>query len=204
MKFAKYLVLSVFLSSPAFAYLSVTESAEVMKSGTYALGIEPQFLTSDGGGTNINAFVDAGFRDDLSGRISVGGGETDFNAFASAKWVPFPDYDNQPAMGVRFGAGFARDEELNILQIQMAPMVSKKIDTVYGLATPYLAIPFTYLNTKHDNTVASNFVIGSEFNYFELPTLKVGAELGLELNDSYSYISLYISFPFDSGSGFGN
>lgn len=204
MKFAKYLILSVLLSSQAHAYLSVAESAEVMKQGSYALGIEPQFLTSDGGGTNINAFLDTGFRDDLSGRLSVGGGETDFNAFASAKWVPFPDYDNQPAMGVRFGAGFARDEELNILQIQMAPIVSKKIDTIYGLATPYLAIPFTFLNTKYDNTVASNFVIGSEFSYFELQQLKVGAELGLELNDSQSYISLYISFPFDSSTGFGN
>lgn len=204
MKFTISMIFSLFLTSQAQAYLSIAESAEVIKPGSYAIGLEPQFLTNRGGGTNVNAFLDAGYREDLSGRISLGGGKTDFNAFASAKWIPFPDYNNQPAMGIRFGAGFARDEELNILQVQMAPMVSKKFDTIYGLTTPYLAIPFTFLNTKYDNYVASNLVLGSEFTYFDLPQVKMGAELGIDLNKSSSYISIYFSLPFDSATGFGN
>ena len=137
-------------------------------------------------------------------RVTLGGGAVDFNAFASAKWVPFPDVDNQPAMGVRFGAGIARDEGENILQLQVAPIVSKKMETDYGLAVPYLSTPFTFINTKVENVLASNLTVGTEFHYVDFPQGTLGAELGIELNKSYSYISIFATFPFDREKGFGN
>ena len=203
MKFAKYFVLGLFLSSTAHAYLSIAESGEVLAPGKYQVGVEPQLLTNKGGGANFVVFFDTSINDSTSARILMGAGAVDFNAFASVKWMPFPDVENQPAMGLRVGAGLARDEEENLLQLQVAPLVSKKFDTEYGLSVPYFAIPFTYLNTKEENVVATNLAVGTEFHYVDWTGVTLGAELGVDLNKSYSYVSIFATFPFESQKGFG-
>lgn len=203
MKFAKYFVLVLFLSSNAHAYLSIAESAEVLPVGKYSLGVEPQFLTNKGGGTNLNVFLNGSLNESTSARVTIGAGAIDFNAFASVKWVPFPDVDNQPAMGIRAGAGLARDGDENLLQLQVAPLISKKYETEYGLTVPYVAVPVAFLNTKEENYVASNIAFGSEYTHPEVIGT-FGAEVGLDLNKSYSYISIFATFPFDSATGFGN
>ncbi|WP_374080041.1 hypothetical protein [Bdellovibrio bacteriovorus] len=167
------------------------------------MGVEPQLLTNKGGGANFNVFFDTNINEATSARITMGAGAVDFNAFVSAKWMPFPDVDNQPAMGLRAGAGLARDEEENLLQLQLAPLLSKKFDTEYGLAVPYLAVPFTFLNTKEENLVASNLTVGSEFHYADWNQVTLGGEVGFDLNKSYSYISIFATFPFESQKGFG-
>ena len=165
MKFAKYFVLGLFLTSTAHAYLSIGESGEVLPQNKYQLGIEPQLITSGSTGGNIDVFFDAPINEATSARILLGGGTIDFNAFASVKWMPFPDVDKQPAMGLRFGFGVARDEDENILQLQVAPLVSKKFDTEYGLSVPYLAVPFTFLNTKEENYVDPFLCSGEVYVY---------------------------------------
>lgn len=203
MNFAKYFVLGLFLTSNAHAYLSIAESGELVPQGKYQVGVEPQLLTNKGGGANVNVFIDTAVSESSSARISMGAGAVDFNAFASFKYIPFPDVENQPSMGFRAGAGIARDEEQNLLQLQFAPLVSKKFDTEYGLAVPYLAVPFTFLNTKEENLVATNLSIGSEFHYVDWDQVTLGAEAGVDLNKSYSYISIFATFPFESQKGFG-
>lgn len=207
MNFAKYVtssfVFGLFLSSTAHAYLSLAESGELLPQGSYQVGIEPQLLTSKDSGGNINVFFDTPVNDSTSARILLGGGSIDFNAFASVKWVPFPDVDKQPAMGLRLGAGVARNESENIIQLQAAPMVSKKYETEYGLAVPYFAVPLTFLNTKNENFVATNLTVGSEFHYHEWNNMTLGGEIGLDLNKSWSYLSIFATFPFESRKGFG-
>ncbi|AHZ84260.1 hypothetical protein Bb109J_c1566 [Bdellovibrio bacteriovorus] len=203
MNFAKYFVFGLFLTSQAHAYLSIAESGELLAPGKYQVGVEPQLLTNKGNGANFNVFFDTALSDSSSARISMGAGAVDFNTFASVKWIPIPDVDNQPAMGLRAGAGIARDEDENLIQFQFSPLVSKRFDTEYGLTVPYLAVPFTFLNTKDENFVASNLALGSEFHYVDWKEVNMGAEVGIDLNKSYSYISLYLTFPFESHKGFG-
>lgn len=210
MKFSKSLILSVFLicgwgvAPKALAYLSIAESGEILPSGTYQVGLEPQFLTNHSAGANLNVFFDTALSESWSTRVLLGAGAVDFNAFASAKWIPFPDVDNQPAMGLRFGAGIARDEDLNIVQVQVAPIASKKYDTEYGLTVPYIAVPFTLIDNKNEKVVASNIAFGAEYHHQEWNNVSFGGEIGLELSKSYSYISLFVSLPFDGKKGFGN
>ncbi len=151
----------------------------------------------------MNVFLDNGIGESLSARVAMGGGSVDFNAFASVKWIPFPDFENQPAMGLRVGGGLARDESKNLLHAQVAPLVSKKISTQYGMATPYLAVPFTVINTQGDNTVGTNLTIGSELKYEKWTMGTLGAEYSLDLNKSFSYISIFAAFPFESHKGLG-
>ncbi|AHI05742.1 hypothetical protein BDW_06180 [Bdellovibrio bacteriovorus W] len=207
MKLLKYFVLSALFATAAapkaHAYLTIAESAEVLPMGQYQVGIEPQILLNKGGGSNVSVFLDTAFSESSSGRLTLGGGAVDFNANASFKWVPFPDFANQPAMGLRFSGGLTRDEDENVLQLQVAPLISKKFDTEYGLTVPYVALPFTYLNFKNENVMASHLAMGTEFHYVDWKDVTLGAELGVELNKTYSYISVFATFPFDGEKGFG-
>jgi hypothetical protein len=197
------LVIGLMSYSTTHAYLGIHESGELIPNKSYQLGFAPQLLTSKNSGINLNIFLDGTVNDSTSARVELSGGSIDFNAFASAKWIPFPDFDRQPAMGLRFGAGYARDESENILELQLAPLVSKKYDTEYGLAVPYFAIPFTFLNTKSENFVATGLTIGSEFHYNEWKNVTMGGEIALDLNKSWPYLSIFAKFPFDRAKGFG-
>jgi hypothetical protein len=203
MKFVKLALLGILFCSTSHAFISLAESGDVLPMGKYQVGLEPQLITSKDSGGNINVFFDAPINESTSARVSLGAGVVDFNSFASVKYMPFPDVDNQPAIGIRGGLGFTRLDDDNVLVLQAAPMVSKKFDTVYGMTVPYLALPFTFFNEKHDSFVASNLAIGSEFHSTEVKEINFGAELGLDLNKSWSYISIYASFPFDGSKGFG-
>lgn len=189
------------LCRSAQAYLSIAESAEILPINEYQFGLEPQFLLNKGGGLNVNAFFDAPFDASTSGRISIGAGAVDFNAFASFKWIPFPDVDNQPAMGLRAGVGVARDDSENLLLGQIAPIASKKAQTDIGLFTPYISIPFQFVNNKHETISSSQFVVGSEYSHADLPDARFGGEVGFELSKSYSYMSVYVTIPFDGSKG---
>lgn len=201
-KLASILAFSVLsMSLSANAYLSIAESGEILQSNEYQFGVEPQLLLNHGGGINANIFFDAPVNESTSARVSLGGGSVDFSSFASVKYVPFPDVDNQPAIGVRIGAGLARDDSKNILLAQFAPIVSKKFSSEYGPFVPYLAIPFELINTKEENFASSQVVFGTEYSHPEVDGARFGAEIGFETRRSYSYISAFVTIPFDSSKG---
>lgn len=187
------LILSVFLLSTSFfcqnAYMAISETAAIVPQDKYRIGFEPQILTNQGGGVNATLFADRGINDSTSGRVYIGGGAQDFTTGGSVKYIPFPDVDQQPAMGVRGGARYARSGSANILSVEFAPLISKVITTDSGTFHPYVAIPFNYIVTKEKNFVGTQMVFGHEWSIKDLEKAQIGAELGFSLNDSYSYIS---------------
>jgi hypothetical protein len=196
------LLLSLLLaSSSSFAYLTISETAELPPATFYQIGFEPQFFTDRGGGTNVTGFFDAPLTDATSARLWLGAGVIDFNVGASFKYVPFPDVDNQPGIGFRAGGFFARKASENFLTLQLAPIFSKKVTTENGLFIPYTAIGLDFTNTKEKNFTGSQVMFGTEYKTPEIPKMFFGLEAGFNLNDSYSYISGTVTFPFDSSKG---
>ncbi len=193
------LAATLFVSS-SFAYLTVNETAEIMPENFYKVGVAPQLIISDGGGFNLGVFADMHLFDDTDGRITLGGGKTDFWTQASLKWVPFPDVDKQPAMGLRGAVGYARDEDFNFVSLQVTPIISKKADTRYGNMIPYAALPITYISTKDTSYTATQFTLGAE--WFPQVDRHIGAELNLNMNKSVSSISVYFGFPFEGSTGY--
>lgn len=185
----------------AEAYLTMSESTEIPKAADYQVGVEPQFLTDNGGGTNITGFFDAPFNEATSSRLWLGAGTVDFNVGATMKYVPFPDIDNQPGIGFRAGGFFARRSTLNILTLQLATLFSKKVETNSGLWIPYAAVALDLTNTKDRNFTGSQVMFGTEFKTSELPSMYFGAEVGLNLSETFSYIAGTVTFPFDSSKG---
>lgn len=189
------------LSRSSFAYLAINETAELMPEGYYKIGVAPQLMLSDGGGINVGAFVDGYIADDINGRIQIGAGKTpDFWTSASIKWVPYPDVDRQPAMGLRGALIYARDESVDFYSFQVTPIISKMADTRYGKMIPYVGLPITLINTKSNSTTATQFAVGAE--WFSNETMHIGGEFDLNLNKSFTAVSVFISFPFDQSVGF--
>lgn len=194
-----YLLLALFFSQTSPAYLSINETGELTPQGEQRLGFTPQFLMTDGSGANFGIFAEAGTSESTSSRVLLEGGDVNFNAFASLKYVPFPDIDNQPAIGVRVGLGLAREGSQNNLYAQVTPLASKMIDTQLGTFIPFAALPFDFNSTKEENFMSNRLVVGSEFRNPEETNMHFGAEVGFELNRSFSYVSLYFNFILDSG-----
>lgn len=195
-------LLSAFVAShSAMAYMTISESAEIPALNLYQLGFEPQFLTNEGGGTNLSGFFDAPISESTSTRLWLGTGMIDFTVGASIKYVPFPDVENQPGIGFRAGAFFARKASENMTTLQLAPIFSKKVNTENGLFTPYAAVAVNITSTKDQNFTGSQVMLGTEYKHPDIDKMFFGLEAGLELNDSYSYISGTVTFPFDSSKG---
>ena len=149
---------------------------------------------------NVDFFADMHLFDDADGRITFGTGKTDFWMQASLKWVPFPDVDQQPAMGLRSAIGYSRDEDLDSVHFQITPLFSKKAATSYGNMIPYVGIPITYISTKNSSITATQFTVGAE--WFPRVDRHVGAELNLNMNKSVSSVSVYFSFPLEGSTGY--
>ena len=192
---------SVLLSAPSgFAYLSINETGELLQEGDFRLGVLPQFYLSDGGGSNLGAFLDLYTAPAINSRFAIGGGSTDFWAQASAKWVPFPDYQRQPAIGFRGAFIYARDVNINFYNFQITPIISKITDSEYGKMIPYVGLPVTIIYADNKSKTAMQFAIGNEWVID--PGFQVGAELDLNLSNTTTAISVHLNFPFDGQIGY--
>lgn len=201
MKKLLFILAAVLNTRAAFAYMSITESTEIISTNTHQIGFEPQFFMGGASGVNFGVFLDTGLNEASSYRVALSAGAFDFGASASYKWIPIPDYENQPAMGGKFSVLYGRDEAQNYLTFQAAPMFGKKLSHEQGTFFSYLAIPISFISAKEKTYVATQFTIGSEFIANNNNQLKYGTELGLNLSDSYSYLSVFIVLPFDKASG---
>ncbi|OFZ29856.1 MAG: hypothetical protein A2622_10880 [Bdellovibrionales bacterium RIFCSPHIGHO2_01_FULL_40_29] len=192
---------ALILSRTSMAYLTVGETAEVLPEGYYKLGLQPQAVISDGSGFNMGVYLDTYLEDGINGRIEIGGGETEFWTAGTVKWVPIPDVDKQPAVGIRGGFSYARDSGADLYHLLIAPIISKKADTRYGEMIPFIALPISIpvIDTKVNNTTGTQLAIGAEWFYADV---NYGLELDLNLGRSFSAISAFISFPFDSATGY--
>ena len=187
------------LSRPSFAYLSVSETAELIKEGDYRIGVIPQLILSSGGGSNLGVFFDMPVEDDINSRFIIGGGSTDFYASASVKWVPYPDYERQPAIGLRGALTYARDGVANFYNLQATPIISKNVDTQWGKMIPYVGLPVTIVHSTISATLIQ-FVVGSE--WVDRKDFQIGGEFDFNLSNTNTALTLHFNFPFDGNTGF--
>lgn len=198
----KYLLI-LFLPIFSFAnYLSIGESGETIAPNSYRVGGSLQSLSAGKGGLNVGGFLDTGWRDDLSSRFLFGVGSVEYQMGATLKYVPFPDYGQQPALGVRTAFWLTRIEDSSISTLQVAPLISKKINVDKGHLTSYFAVPFNIVSVKNKTDTGTQFTMGAEYEYPEWKNVYFAAELSLELNKSESGLCFFVSIPFDNATGF--
>lgn len=204
MRRPKNIILSVLLSFFGFsaqAYLTLGESAELVRKGELRVGALAQFNTGNGSGANVAATLDSAISDSSSTRFYMGLGDTDFFVGGAAKWIPIPDYEKQPAMGVRLGAIYGREGSENLITVRADPMLSKKWETERGLFIPYAAVPIMVTSYKSSSTTAMQFTVGTEYQTTDLPDYQFGGEFAMNAKDSFSYIAFYATMNMDSVKG---
>jgi hypothetical protein len=120
------------------------------------------------------------------------------------KWIPIPDVDKQPAMGINIGLVYGKDGDYSDLTFRFEPMLSKKIDVEGTVFTPYAAAPVgmrmrdtsnPYIN---DDTKATfQLVVGSQLQVEKWKTMQFMAEVGIDIDNSPGYVAGAVVFYFD-------
>lgn len=192
------------IASPCWAYYEVLDTGEVLKRGQHRLTGGVQAMTEHGG-TNITGMFDTGIQEDFGLRGLVGFGNTDYYFGGLVKWVPIPDVDNQPAIGADTGIVYAKWDDATEFTFKFDPMISKKLPVGEAFITPYLALPIGLrFHDSHirgiDNTTQMTLAVagGGQLQVPAWKNLQFMAEVGVNLDHSFSYVSAAAVFYFDN------
>ncbi len=197
------MILTMILNIASAGYLTLGESGEVLPQKDFQVGVAPQIVTNNDSGINGAVFLDAVWTDSMSSRFLLGTGELDFYSSASIKYIPFPDYDRQPAMGIKASLWYGREGSNNINTLHIAPLMSKRFQTEdYGLLIPYAGYGLSFYSVDGDSENGHQFFIGTEWKTHQLENVNFTAEVAFSLQDSTSSISFFVAIPFDSKTGF--
>lgn len=199
----KLALLGLFVSSTCWAYYDVLDTGEILAPGKYKLTGGVQALTSTGGG-NVDAMVDMGIQDQFGVRALAGFGKTDYSVGAMFKWVPIPDVENQPAVGFNLGLVYAKWMDARDLTLRFEPLVSKKFVLDVCTLTPYASLPLG-IRTRNSNNrdidtttrIPVQFVIGSQLQVPKWENIQFMAEIGVDVDQALSHITVGALWYFD-------
>jgi hypothetical protein len=181
------------------------DTGEIIDKGQYRASIEPQLVVSQFDGFNMIGRFDVGRNESSSMRFLMGGGSASgFEVGGFYKWIPIPDYENQPAIGLTGGAIFASPESTNLIALRVHPVISKKFKAlIIGDDTliPYASLPLGVTFAKAKNYYPLQLAVGSEYRPEKWKKMSVSLEIGMNLHDAFSYISAAFSVDFDEAKG---
>lgn len=200
-RFRLLLVLTLLWSAQASAYYTTMDTGQMLKLGEYKLGAEAQFITEGDDGVNIGARFDGAINDELGWKTLLGAGTTDLFLGGFVKWVPFPDTEKQPAIGVIAGVLYAHYEDLNELSLRAHPFISKKFALEFGDITPFFALPIGIRTADSETDVPFQVALGAEFRPTGIEKINFLAEIGFDINDAFPYFAIGATLQFDEENG---
>ena len=189
-----------FTPQPSFAFLFTGESAEIVGPENFELSVLPQLKLSDGSGFNFAAALRTQFNESSSMGAHIGFGDTDFFGGAHFKWTPFPDFERQPAVGFKFEGLVGREEQETLFGGRVHTIVSKKFDTNAGQFIPYASLPLGMVSFRNNYDFQMQLVAGTEFIREPQSKWKFGAELGVNLQKTFTYVLGMVTYSLDSSS----
>lgn len=191
-----FILATLFFANFAMAYQSLLSTGDMVQPQQFqVLGyIESIFDELDGVNANVRGTY--GMTDELQGDLELGVGEFDVMLGAFIKWVPIPDYEKQPAIGVRAGISYIDTDRYSQTSISAMPFVSKGVDSPQGRFTPYIGFPLAVNSNSNDTYFSSRIAFGTEWTHPEQKQIHVVAELGLELSKSFNSLTVGASYDF--------
>jgi hypothetical protein len=192
------LVSSLFVSLPAQAYFSVIQTGDLVPEGSFQVVLEPQIITTRYDGLGLNLKLDAGVDNASSIRGIIGvGDKMEFEVGAMYKYIPFPDTQNQPAIGFEAGGIYARTKDEGEVSLRFNPLVSKRFEAEIGDITPYASVPLGVTFRDGDTLWPVQLALGSELRMLNVPQLAFFGEFAVNLHEAFGYISLAAAWQFD-------
>ncbi len=196
------LSLTLLFSQNVFAYGSTIMNGEILTENNYNINTDLQYLTeTEENGVIFNGRFDMPFTEEINLRAVAGFGEVDIHAGGYIKWMPIPDFDQQPAMGVLAGLHYADLGKFNEFSIRVHPYISKSLTFDVGSLSPFIALPMALTLVDGETNIPVQLQLGTEVKIRQLKHIAFIAELGIDVDDSFTYFSLGMSFHFDSEQG---
>jgi hypothetical protein len=187
------LICSLLGASTASA--GIFNTVHFVEPGKSAIGLEPEFTTSDGAGLGFNAKFTQGISDlmDAAGFIGTGSGPRNFRVGGDLVFDFFPDIDRQPGIGLLTRAVYYRIPYTGRLDVIAAPYIHKAMLTSgKDEVDPFFAVPIGMEFDNGNYHATSQLVFGSMFKASE--QIRYSLELGINLNYTETYISGGITF----------
>jgi hypothetical protein len=186
----------VAFSATSHAYLSLLTTGDMLQPQQFQIMtyLENAFNKYDG--VNVNARGSLGFTEDLQGDFEIGLGEFDVMLGGYVKWVPIPDVEGQPAIGIRTGISYINWDHYSQTSIVGMPFLSKGVPTDYGKFTPYTGLPLGINSNSDDTNFFARLALGSEWTHPDQPQLHGIAELAFGLSKSFSSLNIGGSYDF--------
>ena len=196
----------IFLFSfSSYGYFSVMDTGDLKEEGEYRILGEGQILLDSPKGFNFNGRFSTGFDVDSEIQFEAGIGSIDFYLGAFWKWVPFPDTEEQPAIGARFGVTFAEIDvngtTLSTYGFNVTPLVSKKFALDFGKLSPYAGLPIGLKRNTNDTNMTLQAAVGvewqpDEWEFEALKDFNFLVEYGAEIDDAFSYFTVGANYDF--------
>lgn len=189
------------LCQPGSAYFSLMDTGEIKEKGEHKVLGEAQVLFDSPDGMNLNGRYSTGLTEESELQIEAGVGSIDYYLAAFWKWVPFPDTFDQPAIGLRSGLTFADVRNYSTYGFNITPFISKMFETGIGAISPFGGLQFGLQRNTFESFSSMQAVIGvewqpNEWDFRDLKDFRFLAEYGVEIDDSFSYISLGAAYNF--------
>jgi hypothetical protein len=201
--FSVFVTFSILAADVAHAYYPTMDTGEILKPGHYRLSLEPNVVFNDLNGFNTVAKIDIPASESGNFRWLMGAGAVGYQTGVLYKWVPIPDYEDQPAIGLLGGFIYARNNGINYLNLRAHPLASKKFKTeTTGVFTPFVALPFGVTFSDGKTTLPLQLTFGSEWKPENMKYVSFMTELALNLHESYGHVAVSVRVEWDEENGF--
>ena len=194
MKQSLFVLFLLTFTTKASALYSTMTTGELLSKKQYKVQAESQVLTNFDHGLNLLGRFEMNLREDANFIGVLGFGTTDFQAEAYYKWVPFPDVDQQPAIGLMAGVNTARYEDVDEFGVRFHPFISKHLSIDIGDLTPYTSLPIGFESRDGQLDVPIQIVLGSRIALNDIEWGAFYYEMGFDLHEAFSYVSVSVEF----------
>jgi hypothetical protein len=174
------------------------DTADILAPEQYTLTGEGQWVTTGKKGLNFRGHLDQSVTDSTQLRLTLGTGVNSLQGAFNFKWVPVPDFDQQPGFGVIFSANYSKIDSDSLLAFLFKALVSKNFATIYGDTVPYAALSAGVQVQSNKDTNPAQLSIGARFRPNDWNQTFLMAEMGMEVTDSFSYLSFGMQWDFNN------
>lgn len=169
---------------------SIQQTAVTLQPGSFEAKGQADLILNRGGGVNVSGHFRAGLIEDMLDLEGfIGTGKTDFVLGGTAKFNLLPDIPGQVGLAFLGGLTYVSDDYRgngndSIKVINLAAIVSKKVDASFGAVSPYGGLQAELLFKDGDNDTPITGILGAEWIFSDLDSWAFFSELDVDISDS--------------------
>lgn len=203
--FISLFFLLFFQMSSAQAYYTFLTTGDIPRPNTYKGTGFIQFITDGPVGTTLNAQLESYLREDASLLLGVGAGTHQVVSVA-LKWVPVPDLSTQASLGLLLGAHYGSfktriasdliSTSQQDFSVFVKTFVSKQLPLELGEMKSFASLHLGVQVLEGETKIPALLSVGTELKLFSRPDLNFTGELGFNLNQAFTYLSMGLIFLY--------